>query len=95
MQALLDLILLHLPPDNDGIETVYQLQQFFRLHDGYAEVFDYCGHCDYLFLENDVVCATCERLRYKGGQAQQEKKTPIDYFILFNMEEELRTRFRG
>ena len=88
---MLSLIRLHLPPDNELASSLREIHQFFEVgNHQFVDVHDFCGRCTRIFEGNELECPHCHIRRYKG-----QSQTPLNFFVTFNMEAELQTRFNG
>ena len=55
--------------------------------DDFSTLHEYCGKCHRLFENNEVQCPTEGNMRYNGDAKK-------DFFIMFSLEMELKTRCR-
>lgn len=82
-QSLLNLIHLHIPLGNEAITTTYQLYEFFSTKDKRMSTSCHYCQCSYVFQNpEELVCPCCETQRQDSN-----------YFIMFNFEVDIQTRF--
>ena len=92
-EALLKLVSLHCPEENNCLMSLYQLDQFLGDGSGSSKAYEFCGGCHHMFTLNEPTCPNCQTLRYDGPD--QNREVLKDFFVVFNLEAELRTRCLG
>ena len=87
--SILQLIGQLCPPENKCFPSIHLFDQY--INNGgkeYSTIFEYCGACHRRYQEGELQCPIDQTQRYENPATRSKK----DFFIMFNLEAELRTR---